>query len=155
MLPYLLPLSLGEPMKIAISADEPHPLVSDIINWLEIHHHLIITQVINQKEAPTWPMAAKFVAEKVQTGEADYGMVLCWTGTGVSIAANKYKNIRAALCTDAETARGAKLWNNANVLCLSMRLTSTAVAEEILKIWFETEYQPKDEIESLLSTIND
>ena len=65
-------------------------------------------------------------------------MLCCWTGTGVSIAANKVPGIRAALCGDAETARGARRWNDANVLCLSLRATSEVVAKEILDAWFET-----------------
>jgi hypothetical protein len=64
--------------------------------------------------------------------------VFCWTGTGASIAANKVAGIRAALCSDAETARGAKKWNHANVLAISLRSTSEAIAKEILDAWFET-----------------
>ncbi len=71
-----------------------------------------------------WPEVARKVGEDVAEGRAEEGILFCWTGTGVSIAANKVAGVRAALCVDAETARGARLWNNANVLCLSMRLTS-------------------------------
>src|SRR5512142_627012 len=71
-------------------------------------------------------------------GEADEGILFCWTGTGVSIAANKVPGIRAALCQDAETARGARLWNRANVLCLSLRAVSPVIATEILDAWFGT-----------------
>ncbi len=72
------------------------------------------------------------------SGAADVGIVCCWTGTGASIAANKVPGIRAALCTDAETARGARRWNDANVLALSLRLTSAAVLTELLDAWFST-----------------
>ena len=68
------------------------------------------------------------------------GIVFCWTGTGASIAANKVRGIRAALCHDAETARGARIWNRANVLALSLRATSEALAKEILEAWFATPY---------------
>ena len=71
-------------------------------------------------------------------GEADEGILFCWTGTGVSIAANKVPGIRAALCHDAETAKGARLWNRANVLCLSLRATADIIAKEILDSWFTT-----------------
>jgi ribose 5-phosphate isomerase B len=76
------------------------------------------------------------VAEAVAGGEADFGVLCCWTGTGVSIAANKVPGIRAALCADAQTAQGAREWNDANVLCLSIRATSAAVAGEMLTAWF-------------------
>lgn len=89
-------------------------------------------------ESNLWPRVAHQVAGAVASGAADEGVVCCWTGTGVSIAANKTPGIRAALCHDAETARGARLWNRANVLALSLRLTSEAVAREILEAWFST-----------------
>jgi ribose 5-phosphate isomerase B len=77
-------------------------------------------------------------------GEADTGVVCCWTGTGVSIAANKVPGVRAALCVDAETARGARRWNDANVLCLSLRSTSEVIAREILDAWFAAEPDPSE-----------
>ncbi len=75
-------------------------------------------------------------------GQADRGVVCCWTGTGVSIAANKVPGVRAALCVDAETARGARRWNDANVLALSLRLTSEQVATEILDAFLSTDPDP-------------
>ena len=77
-------------------------------------------------------------------GHADEGILFCWTGTGVTIAANKVAGIRAALCTDAETARGARLWNDANILSLSLRLTSQPLAKEILDSWFHHVYQSNE-----------
>ena len=71
-------------------------------------------------------------------GSAEQGVVCCWTGTGASIAANKVAGIRAALCADAQTAAGARRWNDANVLALSLRTTSRAELEEILDAWFAT-----------------
>ena len=82
------------------------------------------------------------MAETVARGEAEEGLLFCWTGTGVSLAANKVPGIRAALCADAETARGARLWNNANVLCLSLRHTAEPVSKEILDAWFSNAYKP-------------
>ena len=80
-------------------------------------------------------------------------ILLCWTGTGVSMAANKVPGIRAALCADAATARGARLWNNANVLCLSLRLTTAAVATEILDAWFDTSFIPNDNDNACLALL--
>lgn len=86
-----------------------------------------------------WADCGRGVAEAVAEGDADQGVVFCWTGTGVSMAANKVPGARAALCTDAEQARGARRWNDANVLAMSLRLTSEALAREILDAWFSTE----------------
>jgi ribose 5-phosphate isomerase B len=80
----------------------------------------------------------------VVTGVADQGVLFCWTGTGVSMAANKVPGIRAALCGDAETARGARAWNQANVLCMSLRGTSEIVAREILDAWFSAPADPSE-----------
>ena len=71
-------------------------------------------------------------------------MLFCWTGTGASIAANKVTGVRAALCTDAETAAGARKWNDANVLVMSLRLTSPQLAHEMLDAWFGTEPDPSE-----------
>ncbi len=87
-------------------------------------------------ESYPWPDVARTVGEKVAAGESDQGVLFCWTGTGVSIAANKVAGVRAALCGDAETARGARAWNDANVLCLSLRATPQVIAGEILDAWF-------------------
>lgn len=90
----------------------------------------------------TWPAVARRVAEDVAGGRADEGILFCWTGTGVCMAANKVRGIRAALCADAQTARGARLWNNANLLCMSLRTTTPGLAREILEAWFGTSYTP-------------
>jgi ribose 5-phosphate isomerase B len=106
-------------------------------------------------EQTAWPRVAREVAEAVAAGDADEGVVLCWTGTGVSIAANKVRGIRAALCADAETARGARLWNDANVLCLSIRRTSPVIAGEILDAWFGTAYQPNEVDDACMRMVDD
>jgi ribose 5-phosphate isomerase B len=87
-----------------------------------------------------WPLTSGKAAEAVARGDANEGIVFCWTGTGASIAANKVGGVRAALCHDAETARGARTWNHANVLAISLRTTSEAIAKEILDAWFATPY---------------
>jgi ribose 5-phosphate isomerase B len=95
-------------------------------------------------EPMAWGPVAERVGRTVERGEADFGVLLCWTGTGVSMVANKVPGVRAALCADAETARGARKWNDANVRCMSLRLTSPAVAREMLDAWLGT---PRDESE--------
>jgi len=86
-----------------------------------------------------WPDVAEAVAERVAQGKADEGVLFCWTGTGVSIAANKVPGVRAALCADAATASGARAWNQANVLCMSLASTSEEAAKGILDAWFSAE----------------
>src|SRR5713226_7673078 len=91
-----------------------------------------------KREAMGWPDVGEKIGMEVRSGRADQGVVFCWTGTGVTIAANKVPGARAALCWDAETARGARLWDDANVLAMSLRSTSPGVAKEILDAWFST-----------------
>jgi ribose 5-phosphate isomerase B len=115
------------------------------------HEVLVYGPVADEKML--WPEVARRVAEDVAADRADEGVLFCWTGTGVSMAANKVTGIRAALCDDAETARGARLWNRANVLCMSLRRTSEVIAGEILEKWFATEYQPNEEDDTCLAQL--
>jgi len=91
-----------------------------------------------------WADAARAVAERVASGAADQGVLFCWTGTGTTIAANKVPGIRAALCHDAETARGARRWNDANIVVMSLRSTPEAVAREICDAWLEGKPDPAE-----------
>jgi ribose 5-phosphate isomerase B len=91
-----------------------------------------------------WAEVAHEVAARVADGRADLGVLFCWTGTGVSIAANKTAGVRAALCGDAETARGARAWNDANVLCMSLRTITPALAREIVEAWLSAEVDPAE-----------
>ncbi len=128
-------------MKIAVSTDERTSLVDEIIAELERRGHKILYFGPDMAdESADWPDVTLEAIERISRGEADEGIVMCWTGTGCSIAANKVVGIRAALCHDAETARGARIWNHANVLALSLRATSSAVLREILDAWFDTPY---------------
>jgi ribose 5-phosphate isomerase B len=129
-------------MKLAMGADERLHVVEVTLDWLAKHDHQVAWFGPDRGQTLLWPEVARRVAEAVVSGEAEEGILFCWTGTGVSIAANKVPGIRAALCVDAETARGARLWNNANVLCLSLRLTSEVLVKEILEAWFATAYRP-------------
>lgn len=107
--------------------------------WLRAHDHEVARfGALAPGDNDAWPSVGRAVGECVARGGADYGILCCWTGTGVSIAANKVAGIRAALCGDAATAGGAREWNDANVLCLSLRATTVAVAEEMLVAWFAT-----------------
>ena len=125
-------------MKLAVGSDERTHLTDVVIDELRRRGHEVELFGPLCGENALWPDVAQQVAERVARGDADEGILLCWTGTGVSIAANKVPGIRAALCHDAETAKGARLWNRANVLCLSLRATSEVVAKEILDAWFAT-----------------
>ena len=91
-----------------------------------------------------WADAARAVGERVASGAADQGVLFCWTGTGTTIAANKVAGIRAALCHDAETARGARKWNDANIVVMSLRSTPEAVAREICDAWLEGKPDPAE-----------
>lgn len=131
-------------MKIAIGSDERTHLTDKVVADLRRRGHELSLHGPLADEQTYWPAVAQKVAAAVACGAADEGVLFCWTGTGVSLAANKVPGIRAALCDDAETARGARLWNNANVLCLSLRRTSDIESEEILNAWFEHHYQPNE-----------
>ena len=121
-------------MRVAFGTDERTPLSDDVVAALAAAGHEVVLRLEDQP----WPDVGRRVGEAVAAGEADRGVVCCWTGTGVSIAANKVPGVRAALCTDAETARGARRWNDANVLALGLRLTSPTVAQEMLDAFLTT-----------------
>lgn len=140
-------------MKIAVGSDERTYLTDKIVTDLRQRGHELTLHGPLQDEPAYWPAVAREVAEAVVRGAADEGILFCWTGTGVSLAANKIPGIRAALCDDAETARGARLWNNANVLCLSLRRTSEIMAEEILNAWFQHQYEPNEVDDECLAQV--
>ncbi len=123
-------------MKLAVGSDEKTVLTDVVVEELRRRGHEVDVFGPLKGEALGWPDVAEKVALEVSKGNADQGVVFCWTGTGVTIAANKVPGVRAALCWDAETARGARLWDDANMLAMSLRSTSPAVAKEILDAWF-------------------
>ncbi len=131
-------------MKIAIGSDERTHLTDTVVEAVKERGHDVTLFGPLAGEGAYWPAVAQETAEYVTSGQADEAILFCWTGTGISLAANKVPGIRAALCVDAETARGARLWNKANVLCMSLRTTSEVIAGEILESWFKTEYQPNE-----------
>ena len=125
-------------MRIAIAADERTGVADEVVEEIRRRgHEPILHGALADGERPDWAWASEAAARDVADGRAEQGIVCCWTGTGASIAANKVNGVRAALCSDAETARGARKWNDANVLALSLRTTSPALLEEILDGWFE------------------
>jgi len=124
-------------MRIAIAADERTGVADAVVDEVRRRgHEPLVHGALSDSERDDWAWASEAAARDVADGRAEQGIVCCWTGTGASIAANKVPGIRAALCADAETARGARRWNDANVLALSLRTTSPAVLGEILDAWF-------------------
>jgi ribose 5-phosphate isomerase B len=125
-------------MRIAVASDERTGVADAVVEELRRRGHEPVPHgALAEGERDDWAWASEAAARDVADGRADQGVVCCWTGTGASIAANKVGGVRAALCADAETARGARVWNDANVLALSLRTTSPAVLGEILDAWFE------------------
>ncbi len=124
-------------MRIAVAADELTGVAHALPEELRRRgHEPVLHGVYAEGERPDWAWASERAAREVTKGRAEQAVVACWTGTGASIAANKVPGIRAALCVDAQTAQGARRWNDANVLALSLRLTSRAALAEILDAWF-------------------
>ncbi len=128
-------------MKIVISSDEYAPILDLLIEEVKRRGHEVRYHGPAQGEnSVDWTTVTLKAVEEVQKGEAAEGIILCWTGTGCTIIANKVPGIRAALCADAETAKGARIWNHANVLALSLRTLAPAILKEIITAWFETPY---------------
>lgn len=128
-------------MKIAFGTDEATGVTEALRAALVERGHEVVDTL---PDGSPWPDVGRAVGETVASGEADLGVVCCWTGTGVSMAANKVPGVRAALCGDAETARGARRWNDANVLALSLRLTTEALAGELLDAFLAGEPDPDE-----------
>ena len=134
-------------MRIAVAADEVTGVAEGVVAALEARGHEVRRHgALAPGERAAWAWASEAAARDVAAGRADQGVVCCWTGTGASIAANKVAGVRAALCADAATAEGARRWNDANVLALSLRTTSAAELAEILDAWFagEPSHEPDD-----------
>lgn len=123
-------------MRISLASDSLDGVAPLLVTELEKRGHTVILHGALTDERPDWAWSCGAAAADVAEGRADQAIVCCWTGTGASIAANKVPGVRAALCVDAATAAGARTWNDANVLALSLRLTSPQVLVEILDAWF-------------------
>jgi len=143
-------------MRIAVAADE----LTGVAEALEAAvrergHEPVPHGALNPDERDDWAWASAAAARDVAQGRADQAIVCCWTGTGASIAANKVGGIRAALCADAATAAGARRWNDANVLALSLRATSHAELAEILEAWFAAEPSPEADDQANIAHLGD
>lgn len=127
-------------MRIALCSDEPYPVHALVAELLRARGHEVVPfgSVASGREEP-WAEVAEQAALAVARGECDEGVLFCWSGTGISIAANKVAGVRAALCGDPGAVRAARVWNHANVLCLSNRTLSTDMAKEMIAAWLETE----------------
>ncbi len=124
-------------MRIALGSDEATELTAFLDrNLRERGYDVALFGVLAREGDDAWPNVGRCVGQAVASGECAFGIVCCWTGTGVSIAANKVPGVRAALCCDAETAAGARTWNDANVLALSLRSTALPIAKAMLDAWF-------------------
>ena len=124
-------------MKIAVGSDMKMHVAQVVIDDLKKRGHEVeLFGALKTEKTEPWPSVGFDVGNAVSGGSAEQGILFCWTGTGVSIAANKVKGIRAALCNDSGTAEGARKWNDANVLVMSLRVVSEVIAGEILEAWF-------------------
>ncbi|HEX2128461.1 MAG TPA: RpiB/LacA/LacB family sugar-phosphate isomerase [Solirubrobacterales bacterium] len=133
-------------MKVSVAADERTGIADAVVDELRRRgHDPIVHGALADGERDDWAWASEAAARDVAEGRAQQAVVCCWTGTGASIAANKVPGIRAALCGDAQTAEGARKWNDANCLALSLRTTSEAELAEILDAWFAGEPSPDDD----------
>ena len=137
-------------MRVAFGSDERTPLTDAVHADLEARGHQVVAvgpladDGDATETAKQWAEVGRDVGELVATGAADTAVLFCWTGRGASIAANKVRGVRAALCTDAATAAGARRWNDANVLVMGLRLTSPELAREMLDAWFAGEGDPSE-----------
>jgi ribose 5-phosphate isomerase B len=126
-------------MNVAFGSDEHTALTDAVCADLETRGHTVV-----RVDDGSWVEVGRAVGGLVAGGACGTGMLFCWTGTGASIAANKVAGVRAALCTDAATAAGARQWNDANVLVMGLRLTSPEIAREMLDAWFATPVDPAE-----------
>jgi ribose 5-phosphate isomerase B len=127
-------------LRISLAADEMAGVAGLLAREIERRGHVAVLHgALAAGESSDWAWASERAARDVAEARADSAIVCCWTGTGASIAANKVAGVRAALCTDAQTAAGARTWNDANVLALSLRLTSAPQLTEILDAWFSAQ----------------
>jgi ribose 5-phosphate isomerase B len=131
-------------MKIVVGADDEGPVADSVVDELRNHGHEVTVL-----EREQWPEVARKVAETVASGKADQGVLFCWTGTGTSMAANKVPGVRAALVWEPWIAEGARRWNDANVLVMSLKRTTPAKAKKILDAWFSVAEPDADEIENI------
>jgi ribose 5-phosphate isomerase B len=127
-------------MRIVLGADDEGAVADAVVDDLRERGHDVTVL-----EREQWPEVARKVGEAVASGEADQGVVFCWTGTGTAMAANKVPGVRAALVWEPWIAEGARRWNDANVLVMSLKRTAPETARAILDAWFAVEQPDPDE----------
>jgi ribose 5-phosphate isomerase B len=132
-------------MRVAFASDDENETTRAVVQALSGAGH----EVIRPDAAASWPALGRFVGQAVVEGRADYGVVMCWTGTGTAIAANKVPGVRAALAWDPWIARGARLWNDANVLAMSLKRLAPDVAVEVLRAFLDTPRPDPDEADNI------
>jgi ribose 5-phosphate isomerase B len=131
--------------RVAVGTDIRHQVADAVAARLEEAGLSVVRCGAVDGVATPWPEVAEQVARLVAQGAAEAGVVFCWTGTGVSIAANKVPGVRAALCKDAETARAARRWNGANVLALGLEGATAETAQAIVDAFLGTSGVDPDE----------
>ena len=129
-------------MKLVIASDEKTHLTNSVVSYLKKKDHklTLLGDLVDKKKRWKWVDIGVEAAKKVVSSKADYGIVFCWSGTGITMAANKVKGARAALCWDKETASLARKWDDANILGMNLRATSESVAKEIIDAFLSTEF---------------
>lgn len=128
------------PRRALVGADDEGPVLDAVVDELARRG-----LSVHRLPPGVWPEVARRVGEAVAAGDADLGVLACWTGTGTSIMANKVPGVRAALCWEPWIAEGARRWNDANILVLSLIRTDPAVAREIVAAWLAIEAPDPDE----------
>jgi ribose 5-phosphate isomerase B len=136
-------------VRISVGSDERNETTQAVVEELRKRGIEVALHGPLNDDPHEWAQVSEDVAKQVAAGRADRGILFCWTGTGCSIAANKIAGIRAALCPDAETARGARRWNDANVLAMSLRLTTPVLAREIVGAFLDTDDVDPTEIANI------
>lgn len=128
-------------MKVAIGCDHGGiDLKKQVVRQLEHEQVHVLDLGCDSHDSVDYPVFARAVCASVLNGEADFGILICGTGIGMSMAANRIKGIRAALCHELFTARMSREHNNANILCIGARVVGPGLALEIVKTWLRTEF---------------
>ncbi|MCE7009430.1 RpiB/LacA/LacB family sugar-phosphate isomerase [Kibdelosporangium philippinense] len=127
-------------MRIAFAADDENETTKAVLDYLAAQH-----EVIRPAQGESWPQLGTAVGQAVVDGTADFGIVMCWTGTGTAIAANKVAGVRAALAWERWIAEGARKWNDANVLAMSLKRLAPDVAVEVTKAFLGISEPDPDE----------
>jgi len=136
--------------RVVLGSDDLYPCAREAVEYLKKKGFEVLTEgALKTGKPEPWPIVAHEVALYVSRGLVDFGILVCYTGTGVSIAANKLPGVRAALCNDPETARGARLWNDANILAMSGRLVTEILAREIIDAWLSIKQPDPSERENI------